>query len=139
MWKRDNNGVLHVLALSGGHDSTALAFLLKDREPRPYNYVCTPTGDELPEMFAHWRNLGAAHAECARCEPPRPLSPPPEVLPLSHHPPFFDGDEGLVPRDADMTGKWTCTPNGTWVLAPPPPQDQAWLRKQQITQKEHRT
>ena len=58
MWKRDENGVLHVIALSGGHDSTALAFLLKDREPRPYNYVCTPTGDELPEMFAHWRNLG---------------------------------------------------------------------------------
>lgn len=58
IWKRDENGVLHVLALSGGHDSTALAFLLKDHEPRPYNYVCTPTGDELPEMFAHWRNLG---------------------------------------------------------------------------------
>lgn len=58
MWKRDENGVLHVLALSGGHDSTALAFLLKDREPRTYNYVCTPTGDELPEMFEHWRSLG---------------------------------------------------------------------------------
>lgn len=58
LWKRDAAGVLHVLALSGGHDSTALAFLLKEREPRPYNYVCTPTGDELPEMFAHWRNLG---------------------------------------------------------------------------------
>lgn len=59
VWKRDENNVLHVLALSGGHDSTALAFLLKDKEPRQYNYVCTPTGDELPEMFAHWRELGA--------------------------------------------------------------------------------
>lgn len=58
MWHRDENGVLHVIALSGGHDSTALAFLLKDREPRLYNYVCTPTGDELPEMFEHWRMLG---------------------------------------------------------------------------------
>lgn len=60
MWKRDAAGVLHVVALSGGHDSTALALLLKDREGgRPYNYVCTPTGDELPVMFAHWRKLGA--------------------------------------------------------------------------------
>lgn len=55
---RDENGVLHVVALSGGHDSTALALLLNEREPRPYTYVCTPTGDESPEMFAHWRNLG---------------------------------------------------------------------------------
>lgn len=56
--KRDSDGVLHVVALSGGHDSTALALLLNEREPRPYVYVCTPTGDELPEMFAHWQDLG---------------------------------------------------------------------------------
>ena len=56
--QRDENGVMHVVALSGGHDSTALSLLLREREPRPYHYVCTPTGDELPEMFAHWRNLG---------------------------------------------------------------------------------
>lgn len=55
---RDQNGVLQVVALSGGHDSTALALLLNEREPGPYTYVCTPTGDELPEMFAHWRDLG---------------------------------------------------------------------------------
>lgn len=54
----DERGRMHVVALSGGHDSTALALLLNEREPRPYNYVCTPTGDELPEMFEHWRNLG---------------------------------------------------------------------------------
>jgi 3'-phosphoadenosine 5'-phosphosulfate sulfotransferase (PAPS reductase)/FAD synthetase len=58
MLERDSDGVLHVVALSGGKDSTALALLLAEREPRPYCYVCTPTGDELPEMFAHWRQLG---------------------------------------------------------------------------------
>ncbi|MDE2040720.1 MAG: hypothetical protein KGO96_12395 [Elusimicrobia bacterium] len=36
-----------------------MSFLLKKREPRPYNYVCTPTGDELPAMFAFWRWLGS--------------------------------------------------------------------------------
>jgi hypothetical protein len=58
MIERDENGVLHVIALSGGHDSTCMSLLLAEREPRPYTYVCTPTGDELPEMFAHWRSLG---------------------------------------------------------------------------------
>lgn len=59
MLERDENGVLHIVALSGGHDSTIMSFLLKEREPRPYEYVCTPTGDELPEMFEFWRWLGS--------------------------------------------------------------------------------
>lgn len=58
LWPRDADGALHVVALSGGKDSTALAVLLAEREPHPYSYVCTPTGDELPEMFLHWRWLG---------------------------------------------------------------------------------
>lgn len=48
----------HVLALSGGWDSTALALELTKREPRPYTFVCTPTGDEPDEMFAFWNRLG---------------------------------------------------------------------------------
>lgn len=49
----------HVVALSGGKDSTALALRLRELNPDvDYIYVCTPTGDELPEMFAHWLNLG---------------------------------------------------------------------------------
>lgn len=58
LYERDENGVLHVVALSGGDDSTCLSLLLAEREPRPYVYVCTPTGNELPEMFAHWRAIG---------------------------------------------------------------------------------
>jgi 3'-phosphoadenosine 5'-phosphosulfate sulfotransferase (PAPS reductase)/FAD synthetase len=49
---------LHVVALSGGKDSTAMAVRLAEVEPRDYVYVCTPTGNELPEMFAHWKHLG---------------------------------------------------------------------------------
>lgn len=57
MLLRDENGIAHIVGLSGGKDSTALAVWLSENEPRPYNYVCTPTGDELPEMQQHWRNL----------------------------------------------------------------------------------
>lgn len=47
----------HVIALSGGKDSTALALRLAEVEPRDYTFICTPTGDELPEMLAHWERL----------------------------------------------------------------------------------
>lgn len=54
---RDENGVAHLVGVSGGKDSTCLALALKEREPRPYTYVYTPTGDELPEMVEHWKRL----------------------------------------------------------------------------------
>lgn len=47
----------HIVALSGGKDSTAMALHLREVEPRNYLYVITPTGDELPEMLDHWRNI----------------------------------------------------------------------------------
>ena len=47
----------HVVALSGGKDSTAMALALQKKEPRDYIFVCTPTGDELPTMFEHWARL----------------------------------------------------------------------------------
>jgi 3'-phosphoadenosine 5'-phosphosulfate sulfotransferase (PAPS reductase)/FAD synthetase len=50
---RDEDGVAHVVGISGGKDSVALAFALQTIKPRPYNYLFTPTGDELPEMVAH--------------------------------------------------------------------------------------
>lgn len=49
----------HVVALSGGKDSTAMALRLAEVEPDIARmYVCTPTGNELPEMFDHWLRLG---------------------------------------------------------------------------------
>jgi len=48
---------LHVVALSGGKDSTALALRLAEIVPLDYTYVCTPTGRELPVMFEHWKRL----------------------------------------------------------------------------------
>ena len=47
----------HVIGLSGGKDSTALALRLAEVEPRDYEYICNETGNELPEMQAHWAKL----------------------------------------------------------------------------------
>jgi 3'-phosphoadenosine 5'-phosphosulfate sulfotransferase (PAPS reductase)/FAD synthetase len=53
----DKDGRFHFVPVSGGKDSTCLALALKEREPRQYHYIITPTGDELPEMVAHWDKL----------------------------------------------------------------------------------
>lgn len=47
----------HIVGLSGGKDSTALALWLAENEPRDYESICNETGNELPEMYAHWRKL----------------------------------------------------------------------------------
>lgn len=47
----------HIVGLSGGKDSTAMALRLAEVEPRDYTYICTPTGNEPFEMVAHWVNL----------------------------------------------------------------------------------
>jgi len=47
----------HVVAVSGGKDSTVLALRLAEVAPRDYVYFSTPTGDELPEMVAHWERI----------------------------------------------------------------------------------
>ena len=57
-WPVAKDGRFHVVGLSGGKDSTALALALSEFEPRPYIHICTPTGDELPEVERHWDDLG---------------------------------------------------------------------------------
>jgi 3'-phosphoadenosine 5'-phosphosulfate sulfotransferase (PAPS reductase)/FAD synthetase len=54
---RDAEGIAHIVGLSGGKDSVCMALMLMEREPRPYVFYCTPTGDELPEMIEHWKRL----------------------------------------------------------------------------------
>jgi hypothetical protein len=49
----------HIIALSGGKDSTALALALQLYEPRDYIVIANPTGNELPEMYEHLRNVEA--------------------------------------------------------------------------------
>lgn len=47
----------HVVGLSGGKDSTALALWLVENEPREYEFICNRTGNELPDMLEHWAKL----------------------------------------------------------------------------------
>lgn len=53
--KRENQSTepKHVVALSGGKDSTAMALRLAEVEPRDYEYIGNFTGNELPELFEH--------------------------------------------------------------------------------------
>lgn len=48
----------HIGAISGGKDSVAMAVLLTELQPDiKFTWVCTPTGNEPPEWFAHMRKL----------------------------------------------------------------------------------
>lgn len=48
----------YVVGISGGKDSVALALRLAEVEPdTDWEYLITPTGDELPDMVEHWANL----------------------------------------------------------------------------------
>lgn len=48
----------HIVCISGGKDSTAMALRLRDLNPTiPFVFICTPTGDELPDMERHWVHL----------------------------------------------------------------------------------
>lgn len=52
-----SESIKHVVGLSGGKDSSAMALRLMEIEPRDYEFICTPTGNELPAMLAHWDKL----------------------------------------------------------------------------------
>lgn len=54
-----NDRVRHVLGLSGGKDSAALAIYMRDRVPEMEYYFCD-TGKELPETYEYLGRLEAA-------------------------------------------------------------------------------
>ena len=52
------NGARHIVSLSGGKDSAALAIYMKDRLP-DVEYVFCDTGKELPETYAYINKIEA--------------------------------------------------------------------------------
>ena len=48
----------HIIGLSGGKDSVAMALHLKELNPeQEYHYISTPTGNEPPDLFEHFKTL----------------------------------------------------------------------------------
>lgn len=63
----------HIVSLSGGKDSTALAIYLRDRIPN-LEYVFCDTGEELPETYEYLEQLEAMLGErIQRLNPDRPF------------------------------------------------------------------
>lgn len=59
MQNSEGNATTHVVWLSGGKDSTAMALRLAEVRPETdWRFVCTPTGNELPDVFDHWERMG---------------------------------------------------------------------------------
>lgn len=55
-----NNGERHILALSGGKDSAALAIYMKEKNPElPMEYVFIDSGHELPETYEYINRIRA--------------------------------------------------------------------------------
>ncbi|WP_191910512.1 phosphoadenosine phosphosulfate reductase family protein, partial [Pseudomonas savastanoi] len=48
--------VRHILSLSGGKDSAALAIYMRDRVPE-MEYIFSDTGKELPETYDYLQRL----------------------------------------------------------------------------------
>jgi 3'-phosphoadenosine 5'-phosphosulfate sulfotransferase (PAPS reductase)/FAD synthetase len=56
----NNKSIRHIVSLSGGKDSTALAIYMKQHYPQiPVEYVFCDTGCELPETYEYLERLEA--------------------------------------------------------------------------------
>ena len=66
--------VVHVLGISGGKDSTALAVYMRDRVPDMHYYFCD-TGEELPETYEYLDAVETYLGKpVVRLNPDRPFS-----------------------------------------------------------------
>ena len=71
---QETTKVRHILCLSGGKDSTALAIYMKDRVAE-MEYVFADTGEELPETYEYLDILEAyLNKPIVRLNPDRPFS-----------------------------------------------------------------
>ena len=69
-----SDNVRHILSLSGGKDSSALAIYMRDRVPN-IEYVFCDTGEELPETYDYLEKLEAYLGRpIVRLNPDRPFS-----------------------------------------------------------------
>ena len=65
--------IRHILSLSGGKDSTALAIYMRDRVPN-LEYAFCDTGEELPETYSYLDKLEAyLGKQITRLNPDRPF------------------------------------------------------------------
>lgn len=72
--QRHGQSIRHILSLSGGKDSTALAIYMRDRVPG-LEYVFCDTGEELPETYEYLDRLEVyLGAPIVRLNPDRPFS-----------------------------------------------------------------
>lgn len=69
----NNGNIRHILSLSGGKDSTALAIYMRDRVPN-LEYVFCDTGEELPETYEYLDRLEVYLGKSiVRLNPDRPF------------------------------------------------------------------
>jgi len=65
----------HILSLSGGKDSTALAIYMRDRVPQ-MEYAFADTGEEVPETYEYLDKLESYLGKpIVRLNPDRPFNP----------------------------------------------------------------
>jgi len=65
--------IRHILSLSGGKDSTALAIFMRDRIPN-VEYAFCDTGEELPETYEYLDRLEVfLGKQITRLNPDRPF------------------------------------------------------------------
>jgi len=70
---KDGGECRHILSLSGGKDSTALALYMKDKVPQ-MEYVFCDTGEELPETYDYLLKIEAhLGKKIVRLNPSRPF------------------------------------------------------------------